>query len=722
VSAVESFEIAGWRGELATAYRPTDLAAAVARLADPGAARETIHWGRNYLYSMDLETEGGRLDVVVKQFRNQGWKARLRRRLEGSKAEKSWRVARYMREHSVLTPEPILLVESQAAEGPSLYVSRRVAGSFESRYYFRALNSGAEREHYPEVEVERLLEALARSLRRMHEAGIWHRDVSVGNLLVNKRDTGNLDIYIVDLNRARTAVRVGIQRRTRDLCRLRIFRREHQETFLRAYWQERRAGYPFKRWLYRLFHGAFLLRNSAKARLRAPLGVLQSRRAHAHIPPAPEDAGARDRVAWDHLSDQPHQHASRLERLGVRLSDLGSHARALAACARAAPRIAAGYTRLRRAGPVFPVPFDGLGIALRPWPEAPEALLSAVAGLGVRHVLLRLHPWAEDHAAEEALARELVERGHEVAFSLPQNRELVRDPARWRAALDRLAARFTPLGQDFQVGQAVNRSKWGIWRYDEYVTLLAAARAAFAPYPGARLFGPAVIDFEFYATAAILNLRWPAGLALDGVASLLYVDRRGAPENRQLGLDTVGKVRLLEAIIESARHGAARNWITEVNWPLKEGPHSPAGRKVAVDEETQADYLVRYYLLTLGTGLVERVYWWQLVARGYGLATADDNGRLRLRPAYRALAALAAQLGGGSLRATLPAPGGCHLYDFRTAGGERRLVAWSSARGGTLELPARPTAVWSRDGESEALPQGSLVEVSGSPRYFAFEV
>ena len=267
--------------------------------------------------------------------------------------------------------------------------------------------------------------------------------------------------------------------------------------------------------------------------------------------------------------------------------------------------------------------------------------------------------------------RKLVARGHEVAFALPQNRDLVRDPARWRAALDHLAARFTPFGLDFQVGQAVNRSKWGIWRYDEYVTLLAAAREAFAPYPAARLFGPAVIDFELYATAAILNLRWPPGLALDGIASLLYVDRRGAPENRQLGLDTAGKVRLLAAIVASARHGAARNWITEVNWPLKEGPHSPAGRKVAVDEQTQADYLVRYYLLTLGSGLVERVYWWQLVARGYGLAAADDNCRLRLRPAYRALAALAAQLTGGALRAILPAPDGCHLYDFRTAGGER---------------------------------------------------
>ena len=72
MSTVESFEIAGWHGELLAPYRPPDLAAAVARLADPGAARETIHWGRNYLYSVDLETAAGTIEVVVKQFRNQG--------------------------------------------------------------------------------------------------------------------------------------------------------------------------------------------------------------------------------------------------------------------------------------------------------------------------------------------------------------------------------------------------------------------------------------------------------------------------------------------------------------------------------------------------------------------------------------------------------------------------------------------------------------------------
>ena len=118
--------------------------------------------------------------------------------------------------------------------------------------------------------------------------------------------------------------------------------------------------------------------------------------------------------------------------------------------------------------------------------------------------------------------------------------------------------------------------------------------------------------------AAVLNQK-DLGVRFDAVSALLYVDRRGAPENAQAGFDTVDKVVLLKAIAETAKNAAGRVWITEVNWPLWEGPHSPAGKSVSVDEESQADYLVRYYLLALGTGLVERVFWWQLVARGYGL-------------------------------------------------------------------------------------------------------
>ncbi len=67
-----SFSLPGWTGELAADLRPLDLNEAVRRLTDPAAALKTLHWGRNYLYVSRLETAGGPVEVVVKQFRHRG--------------------------------------------------------------------------------------------------------------------------------------------------------------------------------------------------------------------------------------------------------------------------------------------------------------------------------------------------------------------------------------------------------------------------------------------------------------------------------------------------------------------------------------------------------------------------------------------------------------------------------------------------------------------------
>ncbi|HZF12886.1 MAG TPA: hypothetical protein VFE33_29200, partial [Thermoanaerobaculia bacterium] len=368
-----------------------------------------------------------------------------------------------------------------------------------------------------------------------------------------------------------------------------------------------------------------------------------------------------------------------------------------------------------------PVPWGGVGVAVRPHPEAPEVVPRALAELGEGTpplpVLLRLHPWETDHAAEEELARDLASRGHELTFALPQNRDLVRDPARWRAAIEEIAERFSPYGRRFEIGHAINRSKWGVWNLGEYVELATSAAEILRRREGIEILGPAVIDFEHHVTAAVLNLKRP-GLSFDAVSSLLYVDRRGAPENRQAGFDTVDKVVLLRAIAETARNAAGRCIITEVNWPLSEGPHSPAGRAVAVGEEEQADYLARYYLLTLGTGLVERVYWWQLVAKGYGLMDPADPKRPRRRPSFHALKTLVRELDGTSLEAVLPAPEPARLYLFRRPDGMAVVVGWSAKGSTTVMLPHPPAGMCSQHDEDLTLAAGPRVELGSAVRYF----
>jgi hypothetical protein len=429
------------------------------------------------------------------------------------------------------------------------------------------------------------------------------------------------------------------------------------------------------------------------------------------------DAASRDKTVWDPLSDQPHQHATEGEKWRIRLADAPAHFRDLATIAAAAPATWRRYQELQAERGAGPVAFGGVGLAVRPWPADPQSHLAEIEALGVGPVLLRLHPWEADHRDEEVLASALAAAGHEVSFVIPQNRELVRDRARWRAAVEELADRFSPYGRYFQVGQAINRSKWGLWTHQEYLELFLEAAEILRRHDRVQVMGPAVIDFEFQALMALVNKDLPE-LCFDVVTSLLYVDRRGAPENRQLGFDTADKVALLRAIADVGRSSRGRCWITEVNWPLWEGPHSPAGKSVSVSEAEQADYLARYYLLALGTGLVERVFWWRLVARGYGLVSPWESGGLRRRPAWFAMRTLIAELEGATLVATPAGPASARLYHFRQPDGRETVVGWCVS--GTIQarLPRSAAQAIGRDGEAIQASGTPDVTLLPSPTYF----
>ena len=722
----EEFAFAEYEGELSQAWKPTDLEGTVAGLVDPSGATETLYWGRNYLYGAQVEMVTESIEVAVKQFRNQGLGNRLKRRIKGSKARRSWHGAWAVTRAGVATPEPVLLIESRQAEGPSYFVSKRLTGFVEARYYFRSLEKGSEQSDYPDIDANRLMVLLGKSIRRLHEGGVWHRDLSIGNLLLmpSEEANGDMTVYFIDLNRARTDRRMTVSRRTRDLCRLRIFRRPHQEIFLRSYWGGRLAGFGYKTWLYRFYFYGFLFKIWLKTALRAPfrwLTALFLRRPHAHIPAAPTGASKRDRTVWDALSDQPHQHATQLERLSVRIGDLGHHTREAGAALASFPKVWSRYRELKADLYSKPVLWSGTGIAVRPWPDNPSGLLGSLDQLGVKRVLIRLHTWQSEHDDELALARELHRRGFELAFSLPQNRELVRDRGRWRAAITQIFELFSDLGRHYQVGQAINRSKWGIWNYAEYMELVQDASVILRQNPRVELMGPAVIDYELFRTAGIVNVPWD-GVFFEILASLLYVDRRGAPENRQMGFDTVDKVLQVKAIAETGKSCSGRSWITEVNWPLWEGPHSPAGKTVSVDEQRQADFLARFYLLALATGAVERVYWWQAIARGYGLMYVDTEGTLVQRPGFHALATLHNQLEEsvfqGPLRTRVPG----NLYRFRSHSGDAVVVGWTSDSSTmTVNLPRPVARIVDRDGHETGIPDGRDMTINGSPRYFWLE-
>jgi tRNA A-37 threonylcarbamoyl transferase component Bud32 len=246
----ETFADNGLSGEIARVCRPDDVIAEIRRLIDPASATATIHWGRNYLFTADMTTPEGVVPVVVKQFRNQGWRKKLDRRFRGSKATRSWRVAKELLRAGIETPEPVALVESDRLDGPSFFIARRLDGACEVRQFFRRLNNEPGPEAFPEVEPLAFLEQLGRHARGLHDAGIIYRDLSMGNVLTTS-DGPEPDLSVVDFNRARIRQRPGVYRRTRDICRQPVIEPEHRAAFLRGYWGEVPSRWSAKWWLFK---------------------------------------------------------------------------------------------------------------------------------------------------------------------------------------------------------------------------------------------------------------------------------------------------------------------------------------------------------------------------------------------------------------------------------------------------------------------------------------
>lgn len=683
------------------------------RWLDPACATGTVHWGRNYLYRAAAPPESGVREAVVKQYRWASLAGRLKRFLSGDRAERSFEAACALLAQGLPVARPLLWAADRE-RSVSIYVSELLDGWTELRYPLRARKAGTEREQFPRLEFPELLDAVARLARRLHDAGFWFRDFSAGNLLLGPgwfEAGGNRELALVDLARCREQARVSTLQRLRDLARLPFASQKDLERCLRAYFDRapRRVEILLLRLLERGFHGRHELKRSLRSFGATLRRSLFRRSTHAHIPPPPAGASAREQIVWDALSDQPHGHTSRAARFWIRLADLPEHLRHAGSILASAPAVARNFQELRRA-PLRPVLWPATGVGLRPDPERREALLEAFDELGLRRALLRLHPWEEDHEEEERLAQALASRGVELALALPQNRELVRDRRRWQRKVEELGRRFLPWASRVQIGQAVNRSKWGIWHPGEYLDLARDAVEILRSIdPAVELAGPAVIDFELHHASGLLR-RLPAECRFDRLSTLLYVDRRGAPEARQLGFDSESKALLAAAIARSSP-GVARSeiWISEVNWPLREGPHSPAGRHVAVDEATQARYLARYLLLVSTTGQVDRVDWWQLSARGYGLLEPLPAGGYRKRPAFAALAGLERTLRGTRLRARLQGASPLEARAFLRPDGRELWALWCSAGRREIPLAGVPEAVWDLAGRPRRA--GSTLEV-----------
>jgi hypothetical protein len=475
-------------------------------------------------------------------------------------------------------------------------------------------------------ELMTLLQVCADGVRAMHEQGWRHRNLTLDQVLVSRKEKGPWEqAWILGLQDIPTdpGTACSPEARGRDNALIDL-PSDFLRIFLEMQWAP--ATVPPE---------CLKAEKHARKEAAAPAALPTSGRV------LPEE---KEIWIWDHRSKQAIPALkSRDKRKYYRKRDAGAQ---LASWLKWSPRMRKETRACMQAAWAGAVDLDRrIGISINLEADRFEQELNWLTPLGPMPLLVRLYHHESEANRRYALeaVRRLHAEGHTVSVALVQDRRAVTQPAAWRRFVDWAAGGLSGFAESLEVGHAINRVKWGFWNIPEYREFVQAFDHWHDRYPQLPLMGPAGIDFEFLRVLPMLN-QWSAG-SLSAFSHHLYVDRRGAPENTQAGYDLLRKLAVARAISRVHPACEERVVVSEVNWPLAgTGVWSPVGSPYqspgertgdpSVDEKTYADFMKRYLLLALCSGLADRVYWWNLVAHGFGLVDDRDPNGWRPRPGY----------------------------------------------------------------------------------------
>jgi hypothetical protein len=269
--------------------------------------------------------------------------------------------------------------------------------------------------------------------------------------------------------------------------------------------------------------------------------------------------------------------------------------------------------------------------------------------------------------------------------------------------------RYKPFGvRNYEIWNEPNASTF--WKPqpnpEDYAKLLEAAyRSCKDADPGATLLGCSTSGTDLNFIGRVLDAG--GGRFMDAVSFHPYC--QPLPPEKKLLADI------------SKLNGIAPGkplWITEIGYPTYTGAAS-------VDAETQANDLVRAFLLARTSPAVERIFWYDFQNDGEDRDEAEFNfGLVRMdrtpKLAYQACKTMA------SLVRNLP-PAEFQIigntYILRFEEGKNRLIAvWRLGGAESIEIPcpSGPCRIIERDGESQTVEaKESFLEISVSekPRY-----
>lgn len=674
---------------------------------------ERLSGGADYVVKVPFTLPNGTAMATVKVFKSQGRLKDWYDRRHGSKAERSFRAACYLQEKGIGTPAPIAWRDRWKK---GRLVESYFLCLFEPGISFRDALSDIYYNQRDNAPLMDLLHLVAPAIRAMHDAGFMHGDMGNQNILLPRNTQGEwLSPQFIDLNRCKISDGpITNEARAFDLARIAL-----PGAYLKIFKTIYNNHEDFPEDLEKLEqkHRSRFWRHRRSSKWRHPIRYWKNKNKRPLQPVYPP---LQDIWLWDEKSAQPMIVPGRKEKHLYRdwiymFSMVWQGLIAL-------PGIYSGYKKLLLESYSKPVLLKNrIGVSLHPHSEYIDKELDLLAQLGNPPVLIRFchHETIADWDRGISLVNHLYAQHIEVMIAILQDRRALLQPASWEQFLTRIISAIGDKVIHIEITHANNRLKWGIWSSREYAQLMQPALALKHRYPHIKLTGPACIDFEYLPVIAALGAL-PRNTVLDALSHLLYVDRRGAPENKQGKFSTLEKCALLKALAQHSSHCRDQVIISEVNWPVKHtGIWSPIGcpyetprwrrEQPGENESDYANYMLRYLAITLCSGHIEQVFWWRLSAHGYGLV--DDRNGFQPRLAFHALAHFLTLLGDAEFLKRQETPDGLVALEFRK--GQQNIMMLWSFRDGEFPLPDFTyQEAYDRDGN----PIVNL-KISGAPIY-----
>jgi hypothetical protein len=169
---------------------------------------------------LPLQINGETVDCHIKQFRVFSFRKRLENLFVPPRAFRAWQGAKRLIVGGISTPVPIAAVESWKSGllRESFFISKTIPDSMISVHYFKKHFADAAGPSNAKTD---FLSSMARALRRLHDADIYHNDLKDYNILVNSDDgSGSLNFWFLDVDCVSGFRGVTAGRRIKNLAQL----------------------------------------------------------------------------------------------------------------------------------------------------------------------------------------------------------------------------------------------------------------------------------------------------------------------------------------------------------------------------------------------------------------------------------------------------------------------------------------------------------------------